>query len=65
MRRELEPTLHELRGLATRLVSPSTNFSAPPSLFHLTALHSWGGGLLELEYVGHGLHYSLVRRAGS
>lgn len=65
MRRELRPTLDELRELATRLVPAGTNFSAPPSLFHLTALHTWGGGLLELEYAGHGLHYSLVRRAGS
>jgi hypothetical protein len=65
MRRELQPILDELAELAKRLVAPSTNLSAPPSLYHLAALGSWGGGLLELEYVGHGLHFSLVRRADS
>jgi hypothetical protein len=32
----------------------------PPSLLHLVAKGLWGGGLLELAYVAHGLHYDFV-----
>jgi hypothetical protein len=64
LRRALAPILDELSQLAGRLVAPGTNLSAPPSLYHLVAQGSWDGGLLGLEYVGHGFHTSLVRRAG-
>ncbi len=33
----------------------------PPSLLHLVAKGKSNGGLLGLEYVGHGFHFSLVR----
>lgn len=37
----------------------------PPMLFHLVARGDRAGGLISLEYVGHGLHYSLVKPAGN
>lgn len=34
----------------------------PPSLFHVVAQGKQPGGLLGLEYVGHGVHFSLVNQ---
>lgn len=65
MRHELAPIVEELRDLSSRLVAPGTNLSVPPSLYHLTARGNWEGGLLGLDYVGHGLHFSLVRRSSN
>ena len=33
----------------------------PPALIHFVAKGHCSGGLLGVEYVGHGLHFSLVR----
>ena len=35
-------------------------FFVPPSLFHVITQGEHQGGLLGLEYIGHGLHFSLV-----
>ena len=42
---------------------PADCLFVPPTLFHLVAKGRCKGGILDLEYVGHGLHFSLVRRS--
>ena len=42
--------------------SASESLFVPPSLFHLIAKGHLKGGLLDLDYLAHGLHYSLVSR---
>ena len=57
--------LSPVRAEAAELVGPrggGAGLYIPPSLFHLMAQKRWPGGLVDVEYVGHGLHYSLVRR---
>jgi hypothetical protein len=58
-RTALEPLLVKARAVTGD--SPSGLFS-PPSLFHLAAegIHS-DNGLMNLQYVGHGLHFTVVR----
>lgn len=34
----------------------------PPSMFHVIAQGKQPGGLIGLEYVGHGLHYSVIKQ---
>lgn len=41
----------------------SSSFFTPPSLFHLAALKR-SGGLLGMDYVTHGMHFSLVQPTG-
>jgi hypothetical protein len=62
LRRRLAPLLDEARDLCRRL-RPETAALIPPSLFHAVARGLWSDGLLGLEYAGHGVHLSLVRRA--
>jgi hypothetical protein len=64
-RKALEPYLQEARTIAgPRPGSKSgEGFFVPPSLFHLIAEGHHDEGLLGLEYVGHGVHFSLLKRA--
>jgi len=41
--------------------SDGVGLFTPPSLFHVVATGKHPGGLLELDYVGHGYHYSMVK----
>lgn len=63
LRERLDPLLGDARELCRRL-APETAYLVPPSLFHGVALGLWEGGLLGLEYAGHGVHFSQVRREG-
>ncbi|HVS65100.1 MAG TPA: hypothetical protein VMT85_16540 [Thermoanaerobaculia bacterium] len=60
---ELEPLLDELGQHLLTLDPPAGVLLAPPSLFQAVAQDLWPAGLLDLEYVGHGLHVTLVRPA--
>lgn len=61
-RQHLEPLLEQAREVSGPSPLPGAGLFVPPSLLHLVARGDWTGGLLGLEYVGHGLHFSLVRR---
>jgi hypothetical protein len=60
-RQELEPLLAEARSLLLDVSADTAEHLVPPSLFASVAKGVWDGGLLGLDYAGHGLHVSLVR----
>jgi hypothetical protein len=53
-------------ALARTMTGPrdasGTGLFVPPSIFHVVAQDRHPSGLLDLEYVGHGFHWSMVRR---
>jgi hypothetical protein len=57
----IEPVLDELEEHLLTLGSSASVLLAPPSLFQAVAQDLWPAGLLDLEYVAHGLHVSLLR----
>ncbi len=61
-RAALEQPLAQARLLSIRDHETGRGLYAPPSLFHLVAQGRWPAGLVRLRYLGHGFHYSLVRR---
>ena len=54
------PAMIQARALVSAGPKPSSYFS-PPSLFHLAALGR-NAGLLKLDYVAHGIHFSLMKQ---
>lgn len=62
-RSALEPLLEQARQMTGPRDDTGTGLFVPPSLLHVTAQGKMDGGLLGLEYVGHGVHYSAVRLA--
>lgn len=60
-RQELEPLLIQARQVTGPRDDTGTGLFVPPSLLHVIAQGKMPGGLLELQYVGHGVHYSAVR----
>ncbi len=63
-RQELEPLLVQARQVTGPRDDTGTGLFVPPSLLHVIAQGKMPGGLLELQYVGHGVHYSAVRLPG-
>jgi hypothetical protein len=61
-RKEIAPVLAEARRAVGPLGDEGAGLFTPPSLFHVVAEGKHAGGVLGLEYVGHGLHFSTVRR---
>ncbi len=61
-RHRLDPALQELSDSLTVAGDDSNQVTqfTPPSLFHVLARKDHSGGLLELDYLGHGLHLSLL-----
>lgn len=58
-RRELEPLVVRARAMTG---NSSSGLFTPPSLFHLVLKGiNASDGLLRLQYVGHGLHFKMVR----
>lgn len=51
------------RVTGPRSSDPSTGLFVPPTLFHLVTRGDRPGGLIGLDYVGHGLHYSMLKPA--
>lgn len=55
----VSPAMIQARAIAAGGPKPSVYFS-PPSLFHLAALNR-NNGFLGLDYISHGIHFSLVK----
>lgn len=64
-RAALDPLMAEARLVTGPRDGSGTGLFVPPSLMHLVAQGRHTGGIMGLRYVGHGLHYSLVRPRGS
>jgi hypothetical protein len=62
-RAALAPLLEQARQITGPRDDSGTGLFVPPSVMHLVAQGRNPGGLVGLRYVGHGLHYSQVRRA--
>jgi hypothetical protein len=60
-RRKLEPLLARARKITGPRGGDGAGLFAPPLLFHVVGQGKHPGGLLGLEYVGHGIHFSAVR----
>ncbi|MBI5542996.1 MAG: hypothetical protein HY901_03850, partial [Deltaproteobacteria bacterium] len=60
-RSALEPLLDQARQM-TGPRGDGVGLFTPPSMFHVIAQGKQQGGLIGLEYVGHGLHYSMVKQ---
>lgn len=61
---EFRAAVEPLLAQARQITGPRGNgegLFTPPSLFHVVAQGKNPGGLIDLEYVGHGLHTSVVR----
>lgn len=61
-RTTLAPLLETARAITGPRGDSGTNLFVPPSLLHITAQGKHDGGLLGLDYVGHGLHFSQVKQ---
>jgi hypothetical protein len=61
-RAALQPLLDEARTMSGPRDGSGTGLFVPPHLLHLVAQGRHPGGLLGLEYVGHGLHWSVLDR---
>lgn len=60
-RAALEPLMDQARAMTGPRDDSGNGLFVPPSLMHAVALGHQPGGLLKLRYVGHGLHWSMVR----
>jgi hypothetical protein len=58
---QLEPLLAQARKLVGPRDDTGTGYFVPPSLLHVVAQGKNPGGLVGLDYVGHGIHWSAVR----
>ena len=56
----LEPYMEQARMMTGPRDDTGTGLFVPPSAYHLAAQGLNPGGLIEFEYVAHGLHYSFV-----
>ncbi len=56
----LAPLMEEARLLTGPRDDTGTGLFVPPSLLHVIAQGKHPGGLIKLQYVGHGLHTSMV-----
>jgi hypothetical protein len=64
-RANLEPIMAQARTMTGPRDDSGTGYFVPPSLMHLIAKGRFDGGLMSLRYLGHGVHWSMVREAGS
>ncbi|MDX1382286.1 MAG: hypothetical protein R3190_01520, partial [Thermoanaerobaculia bacterium] len=62
-RAELDPWLREMKETLCGRDDSDLCFYAPPALFTWAAQGRWPTRRVTIDYVGHGLHYSLVRPA--
>ena len=65
---EFQQALGPLMAQARQMTGPRDNtgvgYFVPPSLYHVVTQGKHQGGLIGLEYVGHGLHTSVVYDSG-
>ena len=56
----VEPLLERAALVANPRPGTEAGLYVPPSLFYMMAQGRWPGGMMTVEYVGHGMHYSMV-----
>jgi hypothetical protein len=61
-RAALEPLLAEARTLTGPRQDDGVGLFVPPSLYHVVAQGKHTGGLFGMQYEGHGVHVSAVRK---
>lgn len=59
----LEPLMEQARQVTGPRDDSGTGYFVPPSLYHVVAQGKHPGGLLGLNYLGHGVHVSATYRA--
>ena len=59
----LAPLIAQARQVTGPRDDMGTGYFVPPSLFHVVAQGKHQGGILGLDYVGHGLHASVTRKS--
>ncbi|MBI3468800.1 MAG: 1-acyl-sn-glycerol-3-phosphate acyltransferase [Planctomycetes bacterium] len=64
-RAQIAPLLEQAREMTSPRGLSRQGLFVPPSLFHAIAQDKHSGELLSVEYAGHGLHFSVVRKAPS
>ena len=60
----LSPLMEQARQVTGPRDDSGTGYFVPPSLYHVVAQGKHPGGLLGLEYLGHGIHVSATYREG-
>ena len=61
-RADLKPLLRQARLISGPRSDTGAGLFVPPSLYHVIAQGQHPGGLLRLQYVGHGIHQSMVQK---
>ena len=61
-RANIEPLLEHARMIGGPSDDSGNGLFVPPSLYHIIAQGRHPGGLLRLQYVGHGIHQSMVQK---
>jgi hypothetical protein len=56
----VEPLMQQARKMTGPRDDTGTGYFVPPSLLHVVAQGKHPGGLIGLQYVGHGIHWSAV-----
>tara|TARA_R110002096_G_scaffold433381_2_gene652022 strand:+ start:73208 stop:74764 length:1557 start_codon:yes stop_codon:yes gene_type:complete len=64
-RTALAPLLAEAREITGPRDGSGKGLFVPPNLLHVIAQKKHDGGLLGLDYVGHGLHFSVLKPEGA
>jgi hypothetical protein len=63
-RSNLAPVMAQARVMTGPRDDAGTGYFVPPSLMHLIGQGRFDDGLMGLRYVGHGVHWSMVRGTG-
>jgi hypothetical protein len=63
-RAAIEPLLAQARQITGPRADDGVGLFVPPSLFHVIAQGKHQGGLLGMQYEGHGVHVSAVKKLG-
>jgi len=63
-RASLEPLLLQARQITGPRGDTGEGLFVPPSLYHITAQGKHNGGLMGLQYEGHGVHVTAVEKIG-
>ncbi|RLB56582.1 MAG: hypothetical protein DRJ42_02845 [Deltaproteobacteria bacterium] len=64
-RANLQPVMDQARMMTGPRDDTGTGLFVPPSLMHLIAKGRFDDGLMSLRYIGHGVHWSMVRGANA
>ena len=60
-RRALKPLLEKARQVTSSRPGAEVSLYAPPSIYHSIAKGTHDGGLIDVRYAGHGIHWNHVR----